>query len=76
MCIVAVVGFVILFSFYLSLSFFVDVLVVLVVVQSSLAAAGFRLARLDGSMTNKQRKAELKRFASKGQGGDAGAEVR
>ncbi|CAN0458572.1 unnamed protein product, partial [Ectocarpus sp. 12 AP-2014] len=42
------------------------------VIQPFLLADGFRLARLDGSMTNKQRQAELKRFA--GKGGD-GAEV-
>ncbi|CAM9404773.1 unnamed protein product [Pylaiella littoralis] len=46
------------------------------IIQSFLVADGFRLARLDGSMSNKQRKAELKRFASKGGGDDAaGAEV-
>ncbi|CAM9468043.1 unnamed protein product, partial [Ectocarpus sp. 8 AP-2014] len=35
------------------------------VIQPFLLADGFRLARLDGSMTNKQRQAELKRFAGK-----------
>lgn len=40
--------------------------------QPFLVTDGFKLARLHGSMSSKQRKAELKRFAAKG---DDGAEV-
>lgn len=39
-----------------------------------LQADGFRLARIDGTMTNKKRQAELLRFGGKGD--DGSAEVR
>ena len=43
--------------------------------QPFLVADGFRLCRLDGTMTNKQRQAELKRFSGKGVKAGEGAEV-
>ena len=53
------------------------VLFILVVApQPFLTADGFRLCRLDGTMTNKQRQAELKRFSGKGDKAGEGAEVR
>lgn len=42
--------------------------------QPFLQADGFRLARIDGKMTNKQRQAELRRFCGKGD--DSSADVR
>lgn len=47
-----------------------------VVPQPFLLADGFRLCRLDGTMTNKRRRAELKRFSGKGHKAGEGAEVR
>lgn len=42
--------------------------------QPFLQADGFRLARIDGKMTNKQRQVELRRFGGKGD--DCNADVR
>eukprot|EP00903_Cladosiphon_okamuranus_P011919 g11195.t1 len=44
-------------------------------IQPFLLADGFRLCRLDGTMTNKKRQAELRRFSGKGDKAGEGAEV-
>lgn len=55
--------------------FFFFLFVLSAVPQPFLVADGFRLCRLDGTMTNKQRQAELKRFSGKGVNVGEGAEV-